>query len=102
MPEVSQAVFDYARACFQRQIEDMLDDSSHLLHLDNDEPAAEYLHRLRHLASDLGIDFDELVDASGSEFEYGRLRRIEAQGTTKTVERETVEPETFIKKVRPE
>lgn len=73
----SERVFDYARACFESGIEDLLDDPSHLLHPWRDEEPTEYFARQRGLAKDLNLDFDEMVARLGSDYERKRLQDIE-------------------------
>lgn len=87
MPKVSKAVFDFAKECFERSIEDLLDDPSDLLHPLRDEEPAEYFVRERRLAAELGLDFDGLV-AKGTIYEQDRLCDIET-GKIKPAPRQT-------------
>ena len=69
-------VLEYAREAFRRDIADLLDDPTDLLHPWRDREPPEALTGLRGLAQDLGLDFDALI-AGGTPFERERLASIE-------------------------
>jgi hypothetical protein len=72
--QVSERVLEFARDAFADKIENLLDDPSWLL--EPDENPARYFRHMRQLATDLGLDFDVLVDR-GHEHERLRLRILE-------------------------
>lgn len=73
MPEVSVRVLNFAREAFERHIGDLLDDPFGFDPDDIQGTIAQY----RHLAADLGLDFDVICVKLGSVYELERLRKIE-------------------------
>ncbi len=79
MPMVSDETFQWAKDCFEAAIEALLDDPSSLCHQFREfENVSEEFAAWRALATDLGMDFDVLVEKHGSDYEKQRLRDIEA------------------------
>jgi hypothetical protein len=74
--ETTERVVEYARERLRHEIRDLLDDPSWLTSMP-EELIAKYFKERRLLAADLGLDFDVLVDETGSEHERSRLRRLE-------------------------
>jgi len=74
--ETSKRVVEYARERLKHEIGDLLEDPSWLTSMP-EELIADYFKEKRLLAADLGLDFDMLVDESGTEHERSRLRRRE-------------------------
>ena len=74
--ETSKRVVEYARERLRHEISDLLDDPSWLTSMP-EELIADYFKEKRLLAADLDLDFDMLVDESGTEHERSRLRRLE-------------------------
>lgn len=77
MPEISARAMLWARGKFMEEMEQLLDDPSHLLSDYREQEPEEALAGYREIAAGLEMDFYELVQASGSEFERVRLRKIE-------------------------
>jgi len=74
--ETSKRVVEYARERLKHEIGDLLEDPSWLTSMP-EELIADYFKEKRLLAADLDLDFDMLVDESGTEHERSRLRRLE-------------------------
>lgn len=74
--ETSKRVVEYARERLEHGPGDLLEDPSWLTSMP-EELIADYFKEKRLLAADLGLDFDMLVDESGTEHERSRLRRLE-------------------------
>ena len=75
----TERVLIFARECFDRIIQELLDDPAYLSHdyeLDGGLSPRAAIAEYRRLASDLGIDFDVLV-ARGQPFEIDRLKAME-------------------------
>lgn len=77
MPVTTDRVIEFATEAFHRHIDDLLDDPSWLLQEDDLDPS-EYIAEQRRIAEDLGIDFDELIQQVGHDYEISRLRDYEA------------------------
>jgi hypothetical protein len=67
-------VAKYAEERFLEHIDNLLDDPSFLSHPDEDPHA--YLRVHRQIATDLGLDFDELIATRGHEVERERLKAL--------------------------
>jgi hypothetical protein len=76
MPITTERVLQFAKEAFERHVQDVLDDPSWLLE-EPEHEAVEWLAQQRLIASELGVDYDELLER-GSEFEIRRLRQYEA------------------------
>ncbi|MDG4884499.1 hypothetical protein [Mesorhizobium sp. WSM4884] len=74
--ETTERVIEYARDRFKHEVKDLLDDPSWLSSMP-EELIANYFNEARLLAADLGLDFDLLVDETGTDHQRGRLRRLE-------------------------
>ena len=74
--ETSKRVVEYARERLRHEISDLLDDPSWLTSMP-EELIANYFKEKRLLAADLGLDFDMVLDETGTEHQRSRLRRLE-------------------------
>jgi hypothetical protein len=74
---VSRALEQYFQDLFKRDIENLLDDPSDLLHPGRMCEPAEMFEHYRACARHVGLDYDQLVDTLGTESERRRLRDIE-------------------------
>ena len=74
--ETTERVVEYARERFKHEVSDLLDDPSWLTSMP-EELIAKYFQDARLLATDLGLDFDLLVDETGTDHQRARLRRLE-------------------------
>ena len=74
--ETSKRVVEYARERLKHEIGDLLEDPSWLTSMP-EELIADYFKEKRLLAADLGLDFDMVLDETGTEHQRSRLRRLE-------------------------
>ena len=74
--ETTQRVVEYARERFRHEVRDLLDGPSWLTSMP-EELIAKYFNEARLLAADLGLDFDLLMDDTGTDHQRSRLRRLE-------------------------
>ena len=74
--ETTERVIEYARERLRHEVTDLLDDPSWLTAMP-EELIAKYFEDARLLAADLGLDFDVLIDETGTDYERSRLRRLE-------------------------
>jgi hypothetical protein len=74
--ETTERVIEYARERLRHEISDLVDDPSWLTSMP-EELIARYFKDARLLAADLGLDFDVLVDETGTDHGRSRLRRLE-------------------------
>ena len=72
-------VYTWARECFTRFVDDLLDDCSWvpLEHKHGGLTVAGFFAKHRQLAKDLGLDWDDLVAQYGSAYEIERLTNLE-------------------------
>jgi hypothetical protein len=74
--ETTGRVAEYARERLRHEIGELLEDPSWLTSMP-EELIARYFKERRLLAADLGLDFDLLIDETGTDHERARVRRLE-------------------------
>ncbi len=67
---MSKLILEYARNCYRHEIEELLDDPAWA------EGYKQYFTDMRILGKELSLDFDEIVENSGTPFERERLKEI--------------------------
>ena len=74
-------VYTWARECFTRFVDDLLDDCSWvpLEHKHGGLTVAGFFAKYRQLAKDLGLDWDDVVAQYGSAYEIERLTNLERE-----------------------
>lgn len=74
--KTTERVIEYARERFRHELRALLEDPSWLASKP-EELIANHFKEARLLAADLGLDFDLLVEETGTDYERDRLRRLE-------------------------
>jgi len=72
-------ILHYARNKFGDDIENLLDDPHGWFGTAPPGEVTAWFRDRRQLAQDLGLDFDAIVQRTGTEFERERLQKIEAK-----------------------